>query len=529
MKRFLSLVLAMACLVASVAFAADDSADYTVAGKLLKQLWAGNGFSVEVTLDVAAKEGAQTFRTLRPVQMGVDYIYVRPTAANTAEHRADITLADGDSALSAAHLQWKDGALSAQADVVGPEWYSFAAGTETATQTAQALDGAKSDLLLQTGMPALSDIALKAMAALNSASLQSKQMQDALEGYLTHMDLWIEGYRQSAVLGKLEDGTVTMQVKYVIAPAAVKAQVKQMVLDLLSDPVVLPALQEALDDETAQLLLNPKLQSHYFSAVDALPLVGDMTLERTVSLAGDTLALHLSLPLYDKVGGAVTLRYDRTRGEGDLPDDNTISVESDVRLIRLTYQEYSSMTDVRVVQGQLISEPKGATAFDMDAGEGQKTLAADFTLRQQSTQSKDDEGREVYGYNAMLTLSPGGEGEAYIALPETEATLEATFASKELKSAATEMNVQLVVGGEGWDQTVTLTANGRTRKKWTPDKLPAQVTNVRDLTQQELTALLPGVALRTTALLAPYVEIPETQAAEPQQTAEPLPATEPAA
>lgn len=165
-----------------------------------------------------------------------------------------------------------------------------------------------------------------------------------LESYLIRMDLWIEGYRQNAVLDKLEDGTTTISVYYDVPPVAIKSQAKQMVLDLLSDQVTLARLQEAAGEELSQLLLNPSLQSYYFSAIDALPLASNMTIGRTVSLEGDTLELHLSLPLYDAEGGEVTLRYDRTRGEGDLPDDNTISLESELRAISLTYQEYSSMT-----------------------------------------------------------------------------------------------------------------------------------------------------------------------------------------
>jgi hypothetical protein len=41
-KRIFALVLALVCLCTSCAFAA---ADYTVAEKLMKQLWAGSGFS----------------------------------------------------------------------------------------------------------------------------------------------------------------------------------------------------------------------------------------------------------------------------------------------------------------------------------------------------------------------------------------------------------------------------------------------------------------------------------------------------
>lgn len=98
------------------------------------------------------------------------------------------------------------------------------------------------------------------------------------------------------------------------------------------------------------------------------PWASNLTIDRTVSLEGDTLELHLSLPLYDAEGGEVALRYDRTRGDGDLPDDNTITLESGLRAIALTYQEYSSMTGVRVIQGSLTSEPRGADAFTVEDG-----------------------------------------------------------------------------------------------------------------------------------------------------------------
>ena len=246
-----------------------------------------------------------------------------------------------------------------------------------------------------------------------------------------------------------------MSVYYDVPPAAIKSQAKQMVLDLLSDQVTLARLQEAAGEEMSQLLLNPNLQNYYFSAIDALPLASNLTIGRTVSLEGDTLELHLSLPLYDAEGGEVTLRYDRTRGEGDLPDDNTISLESGLRAISLTYQEYSSMTGVRVIQGTLTSEPRGAEAFTVEDGmpaDAQKTLALSFSLKQEESETKDDELRDVYTYNATLNLESEGEGDAYVAIPATEVTVSSSFVSKELKSAATDM-----------EATVTLAATAGTR------------------------------------------------------------------
>ena len=531
MKRFLCLLMCLTCLLLPAAHASEaNGEDYTVAGKLIKQLWAGSGFSATVSVEVAAKEGTQAMSTLKPIVMDVSYIYVRPTATETAEHRADVVLMDGENALSAAHAQLKDGALAVQADVISPDWYSFG---EAPLQEGEAEAGADllvqlgESLLAQTGMPALASFAGQAAALLHGAD----GLEDVLESYLIRMDLWIEGYRQNAVLDKLEDGTTTMSVYYDVPPVAIKSQAKQMVLDLLSDQVTLARLQEAAGEELSQLLLNPSLQSYYFSAIDALPLASNMTIGRTVSLEGDTLELHLSLPLYDAEGGEVTLRYDRTRGEGDLPDDNTISLESDLRAISLTYQEYSSMTGVRVIQGTLTSEPRGTEAFTVEEGapaDAQKTLALSFSLKQEESETKDDELRDVYTYDATLNLESEGEGDAYVAIPATEITLASTFVSKELKSAATDMEATITLGGDAWDQTYTATITGRSRQKWEPEELSPDRIYVSRMTETDVASLLPGAALRFAALMADFLTAAPAASASPESSATPE-AAEPAA
>ena len=122
MKRLIALLLA--CILLTGTAAAED---YTVAEKLMKQLWAGSGFSGTLTVDVQSETGAST---VKPIVLDADYIYVRETAETTAEHRLDVTLMDGENALSAAYAQIKDGALSFQADVISPDWYVYAPGKE---------------------------------------------------------------------------------------------------------------------------------------------------------------------------------------------------------------------------------------------------------------------------------------------------------------------------------------------------------------------------------------------------------------
>ena len=79
MKRFVALLLSLCLMTASCAFAAQD---YTVAEKLMKQLWAGSGFSGTLTVEMAAQDGKQGLETLKPIVVDADYIYVRGEKAS---------------------------------------------------------------------------------------------------------------------------------------------------------------------------------------------------------------------------------------------------------------------------------------------------------------------------------------------------------------------------------------------------------------------------------------------------------------
>ena len=496
MKRFAALLLALVCMASSCAHAAED---YTVAEKLLKQLWAGSGFSGTLTVSFETPEVS----TKEPVVLDLDYIYVRPTEEESGEHRLDLILMDGENARSAAYAQYKDDALSLQADVISPDWYSFAppAAQEEPSALQAELDGSTAAVYEATGLPALSETVLTFAAAL----LDAEGLEEAIEPYKTRLDVWIEAYRSDTVLDKLPDGTTTMQVSYAASPAAIRAQLKQLVMDVLADRELVTLLTDAMGEESARLFLNPKLQSWYFDVLDDIPLSGDLTLSRTVSLKGDTLNLHLSLPMYDAQAGNVTLTYDRSQGEGDLPDSNTVTVESAQQLITLNYQEYSSMTGVEVTQGNVMCEQTGSFAVE-DSETLPQDWAVDFTLKRQETTTVDAENREVSGYDFNLVLRPDETLDNDFAFTETEIDLTSRFMSRPLKSAATEMDATLSVRDE--NASVSLHFGGTSRKLWKPEEISAQRVNVHELTQEDLAAILPGAGVRLLALFADVLEMP---------------------
>lgn len=492
MKRLLALLLALACAFGT-ACAADD---YTVAEKLTKQLWAGSGFTGTLSLEIDPMRPGG-LATLQPVVLDVDAIYVRPTEDETESYHADVAWMDGETAKASAHLRVKDGECAFQTDLLGDSWYSLG-GAGEGTFAPSALQEGAQDVYLATGMP---DIA-RAAATFGALLAGNGALEQAMEPYKTRIDVWIEGYRQDALLGKLPDGTTTMEVNYAVSPAAVKAEVKQLVLDMLSDETLRPLLTDALGEDMAQLYANPALQSWYFATVDALPLQGDLTIRRVVSLKGDTLTLHISLPMHDPQAGAVTLVYDREKGEGDLPDENFIRMQSGLRTLSVSYQTYRSMTWVDVVQGTLQSE----------AAADEQPLSVAFTLKQQTSTTRDAEDREVFGYDATLALSADESQQSASPFGEIEIALTSLFKSKELKSAATEMDAKLVFTGE--DALITLTLQGTTRTKWQPDAIPAPPIRLGDMSAEDKAQLLPNALLRGLALLDGVVEMPTPTADE---------------
>ncbi len=562
LRGFLSCFAALAVGLCGMGQGLATAVDYSVSEKLFKQLQAGSGLTGTLTLSltpVAGKE-SEAFSTVNPFVFDISAISVREdTAAGVpAERRYDVKYMDGDAPRATASFSLREGCLYWASTLFGNGWYALESkpdasvpngvslftpspsatddGPPATALPENALSSATQTLLSKAALPSLYSFFLPML--LQGQGFSSPDLSDALAAYSTKVDLWIEGYRQSAVLGKAEDGTTTMEVDYAISPLAVKAQLKQMVMDLLADQTLLPKLQALLPEENSALLLNPALQNFYFFAIDSLPLEGNLTISRTVSLKGDTLALHLRLPLYDKEAGAAVIAYDRTAGNGDLPDENVVSLESDNLVLRLAYKEYRSMTDVTVYQGTLVREPRGISSYavgDEDSDAFSKTLSVAFSLSHKQAFGTDDQDRETLTNEYQLSLEPSfftdgkdaaaqpltdEQKEAYVLFPAFDLGITSVFASKTAKNAATSMDLHLTLGGEEIPQTLDLTFAGKSTAKWTPDPIdPKTAVKLNQMPADDLNLLLTESAFRVGACFLPFVRLPQ-----PAET--PAPATQ---
>ena len=240
-------------------------------------------------------------------------------------------------------------------------------------------------------------------------------------------------------------------------------------------------LKNFLGEENAETWLNPSYRSGYFAALEALPISGNLTINRVVSVkTGETRNLSLSLPYYDRDGGTTVLTYNRENGV------ESYGLESEMRSLRLSWTQEKPSADSLVLEGAFTSEPGSK-------GTG-RALRLNFSVNASETESRDTEGLVHCDLNVLLKAASVGEKENALWIPETEVALKAGFVSKELKSAATEMQAELTIGGEGQGGTLRLTLEGRTRKKWTPDAIPENTVEVSSLNSYDTMQLAAGAA-----------------------------------
>lgn len=538
MKRFAVLLLALCWALVPFFTACSEGVatglDYTLAEKLQKQLLAGSGFSGTAEISLTPVEGreGEAISTKQPILLDWTYLHIRAdsTLNTPVEDRVDVFLGSGDSASPLASFAWRDGMAYGQSVLLGESWYALGN-----PRGEDGLPQAAKDAAANSPLPSLAGFVLPLLA--NLGDVGAANLTEALSTYTTKLDLWIEAYRKDAVLGKLKDGTTTMEVDYVIPPSAIKAQLKQLVLDLLSDQATLLKLQALMPAEYADLLLQPGMQRFYFFAVDSLPLEGDLTISRTVSVKGDTLALELSLPLYDGVAGAAELRYSRTAGEGDIPGENIIELVSGVQTLRLDYREYSSMTDVTVYQGAFVREITSPDAFKVQEDESSpQNLSAAFTLTNQTTEAADAEGRDTLTHKLALTLAPmlyttdadgvetpftDAQKEMYLDFTPIDLTVDASFSGKPSKDASTAIDLSLRLASEKQPQVLDVKFSGKTRKNWVPTALPYESLPLwSSLTPEERTSLETAAAAQAGLMFLPYLALP----ASPTPAAEATPA-----
>ncbi|MBN1778046.1 MAG: hypothetical protein JW811_07990 [Clostridiales bacterium] len=513
--RIAALGLVMLLCTGAAAQTADD-VSYTMDEKLIKQLSYGSGFQGTLTITADAVEGreSEAFSTITPLVFDVTYIKPGGDEAVSQESRLTLSLDGSDYQEGSAEFSLRDGAVYMRSSLLKDGWY--------------LLDGDITDLLLdnigvQDALPAASELTQAGGLMPGTLSFftgiayylpgaNTDSMTAATQDYLTKIDFWLEGYREGVQMTVLDDGTSGMEISYRIPAAAVKSQLKQMIVDLMNDEALLNNLTAVMPEEQAALYLDPELQPYYFYAVDELPVEDELTIHRVMSLLGETVELSVVMPLYDSVSGAATLTYTSTQGGEDMPYENALSLMSADGYLEVNFRTYETMNGTTVYQGTILREAA------KENGVNPPVYWAVFDLSILIQTTKDLRGYETQYQTVRLSVAPAEvpaaqDASQYAVFTKTDLALDMKFASLAAKNSPTNTDITLTVSGDDMAQTVSIKLSGVTTGQWTPEAFEAaQAVSLAQMPPEELQSLLSQAVIKGGLLFLPYVNLPQIAA-----------------
>ncbi len=519
-KRIIALGLVLLLCAGTAAAQTAEDVHLTVLQKLAKQLDFGSGFEGTLTLTADAVEGRESdaISTIMPIVMDVRYIQLAGGAEQPAQSRLSLLLNNGEYQQGNIDLSMQDGALYLQSSLLDDQWYLVSNEILQPLLTSIGVQGdmqTLSQLEQATGqLPGLFSFISGMATGLISA--KSATMDKSLQAMMTDIDFWLEEHRQSIDTVELDNEVPAMEATYRIPPEDVKAKLKQLITELLSDEKLLTALSVMLNDQQAALYLEPDLIPYYMYAVDGLPLEGDLVINRVASWEDEMDKTQITMPLYDSVTGSSVLTYTRSQDGVDMPFHNILGLESADSYMELSFDDSLPVDKATVNRGTILMKNKQAD------GSPAPIYWAAFTLSTQSETTKDLNSYETQYETIQFSLSPatipeGEDASAYAVIPETNIALDMKLATRATKTSPTTADMTLTISGSAMAQTITLSLSGATEAKWTPVSFATETaTDLIHMAQEDLQSLLSRVVVKGGLLFLPYINLPQITAAPGQ-------------
>lgn len=486
--RFLCLTLCLT-LLGSTALAVE----YTMPEKMRRQIDSGSGLKGAVTLAVAG--GSEWLDLLLPftgANLQVRYIttdgqfQAQIYALDDQDQQRALTQAYGD----AEHLYLRSALL--------PD-----------TVLSMPLGSALMDTILggEGSNPTIYS-AVQALFSMPSEGWESEWLP-ALEPYENALELWLTDYAAQPSIHRTENGSSSMTLRYDIPADALKAAIKATMNQALKDHTLMTLLDAVLSPEQQAVYANPDLGYFYDAVIDALPLEGSLTLERTLSTLGDMLSTTLTMPLPDNDRDWSTLTYEFT------PRESSLTLTGAFQTVTLVIRETASMSDRTVWNGALRYLPVEGTP-----------IAASYSLSKQFSTSTDDDNRTHEQTQWQLRINPDLSHLAeddptradYPDFEEISITLNAHYSSKSQYNDPTTL--EATFSAELPSLTLDAAMTFKTSSPWVLSDLPTNATTdqILELTPERIEALLTSFARNAAITMTSLSDSPAEDEPDPAVT-----------
>lgn len=388
-KRGLALIMAAVLLLCVPAMAEDVG--FVLSDKLVRQVDAGSGFSGTLVMSGPKDVDAWSlFGYSGTEKVSLDFRYITPFNGDTMQSR--ITLSKGDAQLMTAFVQQKAEKTILDTDLLPGQLIG--------------LDESALNMLLDI---IVSDEGSSLRALMESVSGLTQDRDEewqtafdtALEPYLTKVDFWLQGFAKEP---ETIDGL--QSIVFEIPAPQVKAQMKQLVIDLLGDQALMTLLQEAMADDELSILLNPAFADFYTTAIDALPLSGSVVIERQFTAQGVLAKSSITLPMPEALYGGKSLTYTEAMIAGNSVQSFTL--ETVKGTLSYSPNQVVSSGDTTTYSGSISYIPVEVPNWEVDGlpKYESKILNCTFTAMITKVSMVDSEEKTNETFTADITLTP---------------------------------------------------------------------------------------------------------------------------
>lgn len=272
--------------------------------------------------------------------------------------------------------------------------------------------------------------------------------------YETKIGVWINGYATFST--GMDGNTAYTQLACAIPAQAVKAQIKQLMVDFFEDEDLLSALREVFTAQEAAYFLQPAMMHTFFSIIDQVDMEGNLEIVRRYDTQGNSLLDRISLPF--PTGQSLT--------------HLTIALTPDVAGQKWAFQgqcQDGTEFDVSCIVGQdmiytgtvdILLPEESNDSFAVQETPARREIAFDYNFVWDAGQDTYTlaTSRYIRTVTSTLLIKPR-EGSD---MPTQALTLEANYESGAGKRSATRLIASLSWRDLDTDASITASFTGRT-------------------------------------------------------------------
>lgn len=469
MKRMLALLLTAVLLLGTLpAFAAE----YTLDEKLYKQVKDGSG--LKITLKTQKTGGSFT---VLDAPTNAILTALLPGAELAIRHLKGVGTMKGQEETELV-LSKNSQPLFDLRHLADSQFEQLSSSLFGATRYVDRKDGGALMAMI-TGQDPTWPPAEGILLKLNTAeSTWQGAVARKLDAYSVKLTVWMQAFTKTETVYDAANNPQT-KITVTVPAAQLKAQVKQMLLDMYADTELLALLAQEMSAREAAAYLQPGMMNSFFQTLDLLPLTGDLVSERLLNAKGEVIKNTLTLPL----GGARGLsRAFYTYTLKDTGPETEILLEHVAKnpenqkgaVTALVYRGGETPGTKEITyQGTLSLQPEpGSDAFTVDNAEGDVPARVySFNLLYAPEDEVVDQAASSSTRDFALTLRIAPQGEDQVNPQNIKANIK--LSSRLNSRSATYFTGELTWKDEGTGAEIKADISGNTAPPWSMEPVNA--------------------------------------------------------